>query len=326
MVKLNALQYPTNKVITLDESYSIEPLKNNDGFECLIKNFTKEYGYESIKSFSFTKEGFLALMFELDGSIAISVGECEAIVQAGKWYEKLGKEVTWLGLNNKGEVDYDLYADIKVDFIFVSSYVMDTFVQTSLEKIKELTSSKLIANCSANKYAKFADMIVFDGYKLSGYGTCGVVLYSNEELDEQYLGETDFLGMRLIYEALANQEFITQNKAAFITSLKEEFQEDLHFFVEPQNTLPYTLHFGLKGIKAREIIRTLSLSDVLVTNGEGCSLGLSRPSRIVQEMGYEEIESRWALSFTFINEFSEYEIEKTVKTVSRKYRQIKALS
>jgi hypothetical protein len=203
---------------------------------------------------------------------------------------------------------------------------MDTFVKTNLEKVKEVTSAKLISNCSANKYAKFADMILFDAYKLTGYGTCGVVLYSGDVLNEQYAGETDALGINLIYQALKNQTFETKNRDEFITVLKEEFKDDLYFFVEPESTLPYNLHFGLKDIKAREIIRTLSLNDIYVTNGEGCSLGLSRPSQVIQDMGYEESESRWALSLTFTKDHSSDEIEKIVKTMSRKYRQIKALS
>ena len=320
MVKLNALQYPTVKSITLDESYSVEPLKNNNEFETLINDFKLEFGYENLNTFSFTKEGFLSLMLSLEGSISISLGECEAIVQAGLLYEKLGNKIIWIGLTKEGQIDYKTCENLNTDFIFVSSYIMDTFVQTNLEKIKELTSSKLISNCSANKYAKFADMILFDAYKLCGYGTCGVVLYSNNQLQEQYPGETDALGIKLIFDALQNQNFVTANKDEFIESLEQEFKEDLHLFVEPKTALPYTLHFGLKGIKAREIIRTLSLSDILVTNGEGCSLGLSRPSRIIQEMGYEEIDSRWALSLTFINEFTSQEIQETVKTMSRKIK------
>jgi len=245
MYKLNFLQYPCVQTISLDESYSVEPLKSNDEFELLINNFKKEFGYTNLNSFSFTKEGFLALMIELQGNIAVSLGECEAIVQASKLYEKLGNEVVWIGLNKDGSINYDECKNINVDFIFVSSYIMDTFVKTNLEIIKQNTKAKVISNCSANKYAKFADMILFDSYKLSGYGVCGVVLYSNDELNEQYSGETDALGIKLIYDALKNQTFKTKNKDEFIDVLKEEFKENLHFFVTPDSTLAYTLHFGL---------------------------------------------------------------------------------
>ncbi|NQY94924.1 MAG: cysteine desulfurase, partial [Campylobacteraceae bacterium] len=241
MVKLNALQYQNTHTPTLDESYSVEPLKNNSEFERITTSFKKEYKHKSLNTFSFTKEGFLSLFFQLNGSIAISLGECEAIVQAGKMYEKLGHTVTWISLNSEGEIKYQACKDLKVDFFFVSSYVMDTFMQTSLEKIKENSAAKIISNCSANKYAKNADLILFDAYKLSGYGVCGVILYSDDELEEQYDGETDVLGLKLIHQALEKQKFVISNKDEFIEVLKDEFKENLHFFVDANLTLPYTL-------------------------------------------------------------------------------------
>jgi|GEM_PF-807854 len=326
MVKLNALQYPLIDEIILDSTYSVEPLKNNNEFETLVSDFKNEFGYTSLNTFSCTKEGFLSLFLSLNRKIAISLGESEALILAGRFYESLGNSVSWISLNVDGELNYKECENLEVDYFFVSSYVMDTFVETSLEKINKLCTAKLISNCSANKYAKSADMIYFDAYKLCGYGVCGVILYSNDELEEQYAGETDALGIKLIYKALKNQSYTGKNKEEFVQVLENEFEENLHFFVQPQSTLPYTLHFGLKDIKAREIIRTLSLNDILVTNGEGCSLGLSRPSRIIQDMGYEESKSRWALSFTFTQDYTTTQIENIVKTLSRKYRQIKALS
>ena len=100
----------------------------------------------------------------------------------------------------------------------------------------------------------------------------------------------------------------------------------MYFFVDSKDTLEYSLHFALKNIKAREIIRTLALNSILITNGEGCSLGLSMPSRVIQAMGYEELISRNAISLTFTQIFEDEEIEKIVKAFAKKYRQIKVLN
>ena len=92
-----------------------------------------------------------------------------------------------------------------------------------------------------------------------------------------------------------------------------------------EDTLSYSLHIALKGIKARELIRTLALNKIFLTNGEGCSLGLSKPSRIIQVMGYDELTSRNSISFSFVDELSAEDIEKVVNTVYLKYKQIKSL-
>ncbi len=329
MFKLNSLQYPRLEKIVLDSSYSYEALGDNAQLENEIKEFKKLFDFKSLNTFAFTKEGFLSLMLELGGNIAISRGECEAIVRAGEQYEKLGKKVFWLGLNEKSEVDFEVLAKKEVNFIFISAYIMDTFAKIpkeKIEKLKTLTKAKLISNFSSCKYAKFADIILFDSYKISGYGVSGLILYSDNELKEQYLGEFDGLGFGLISSSLKKRKFFSKNKDKFLSLLKEYFKDDLFLFVEPKLCFEHTLHFGLKAIKARELIRTLRLDDVLLSNGEACALGLGRPSRILQDMGYDETTSRWALSINFEKDFSKEELEKIARLLLKKYRQIRALN
>ena len=100
----------------------------------------------------------------------------------------------------------------------------------------------------------------------------------------------------------------------------------IYFFVNNNQTLAFSLHFALKNIKARELIRTLALDEILITNGEGCSLGLSKPSRIIQAMGYDELTSRNSISLTFTKKLEIFEIEKIVNTIAKKYKQIKVLN
>ena len=191
--------------MTIDKSYSLESLKNSDEFELLLNDFKSEFGFKNLNTFTFANEGFLSMMLDLNGSIAISLGENEEIIQAGKLYEKYVNKVVWIGLTNEGKLNYDECKNINVDFFFVSSFITDTFAKTSLEKVKELTSAKIVANCSAYKYAKIADIILIDAYKLCGYKGCGIVLYNDDELYEKFGNESDALVIKLVYEALKSQ-------------------------------------------------------------------------------------------------------------------------
>ena len=141
-----------------------------------------------------------------------------------------------------------------------------------------------------------------------------------------HIGFIDTLASKYCFEALENQKFDLQMKEKFLKKLKEKFQDNIYFFVEPNDTLDYSLHIALKGIKARELIRTLALNKIFLTNGEGCSLGLSKPSRIIQAMGYDELTSRNSLQLSFATSFSDEEIEKIVNSMYLKYKQIKSLS
>lgn len=323
MYKMNFLQNPKTKAFDINEEISLNPLKDNSSVEKFIEDFSKEFGFKSLNTFRFSKDGILALLLKLKGSIAVSYGESQAIIDAAVEYKDLGFDIKFIDLKKDGSLDYDKLE--KYDYVFVSSYIMDTYVKVDLQKVKSITGAKIISNESATLERKNSDILIFDSFKLTGYSLSSVILH-DEQFEEQYLGDIDTVAIYAIQNAIKNFKTNTSYKDEFKKALEEELKEDLHFFVDSKTTLDYTLHFGLKGIKAREIIRTLALSSIYVTNGEGCSLGLSKPSRILQTMGYEELESRWALSLSFSHEITSEDIQKIVKTISKKYRQIKALN
>lgn len=323
MIKLNSLQYP--KVLPLDygEEITLSSLKNNDLIEKFLKDFSMKFNFKNLKTFKFNKDGFIALMLSLKGSISVSLGESEAIVQAAKTLIDLGFKIDLIPLTKEGFVDLPKIK--KSDYIFCSSYVMDTYVKTNLKEIKELSNATIISNISATLDETFCDIALLDAYKLTGYSLDSIMLY-NDEFESSVISEISTVSVAQIDKNLKLKKSNLTIKNIFMEALKEEFNNNIFYFVNLNDTLEYTLHFGLKDIKAREIIRTLALDSIYVTNGEGCSLGYSKPSRILQEMGYEESVSRWALSLDFSEEMTNDEIIKCVKKIGKKYRQIIALN
>ena len=212
-----------------------------------------------------------------------------------------------------------------IDFLFLSSYVMDTFVKTSLEEAKKLTNAKIISNASAS-FDKNSDVIYFDAYKLTGFFTHSLMLFNDELFEDLVISSKDVIALKNILEALKNQKFETTTKEIFKQKLQNILKDDIYFFVDNNQTLPYTLHFALKNIKARELIRTLALDEIYISNGEGCSLGLSKPSRVIQVMGYDETTSRNAITLSFSEKYDEQTIEKIVNKIAKKYLQIKVLN
>lgn len=323
MYKLNFIQYPSINEMQIEESKSFSALKDNSELENFIEDFKSRYKFKSLNSFSFTQDGFLGLFLRLKGKILVSKGESQAIIDAALKYKDLGFDIEFISLNKNGELNYEQIQ--KCDYAFVSSYIMDTYVKVDLQKVKELSQGIIISNVSATLDLSFCDVAIFDSYKLTGFSFSSIILH-NELLDEQYLGAVDTISLYQIDISIRNFKTQSSYKDEFKLALQEELKDDLHFFVDSSKTLPYTLHFGLKGIKAREIIRSLALSNVHVTNGEGCSLGMSKPSRVIQEMGYEEHESRWSISLSFSDELNSEQIKQLAKTIAKKYRQIKRLS
>lgn len=325
MVKLNHLQYSKLSHLELTNEYSMSALVENHSFENLCREYKEHFNYTKIKTFAFTKEGFLGLLLELKGTIAISLGETQALIDAGKQYASLGFKVIWLELYKDGNVNVSALNEQKVDFLFLSSYVSDTFFKINLQAVKNFTNATLISNATAYLDTN-SDVIYFDPYKLFGFNTNGVVLFNHNEFELMPVGQIDTLSCSLALQAKQAQHFNKALKPLFLEKLKATFQENIYFFVNPENTLSYTLHFGLKGIKAREFIRTLALNSIFISNGEGCSLGMSKPSRVIQAMGYDEASSRNAIVLSFVDEMSEEEVDKLVRVMYLKYKQIKSFN
>jgi len=326
MFKLNSLQYNMQN-LHIKDGLSLNILSNNEEYVALEKEFKDKYLFENINSFSFSKSGFLSLLIQLNkkGKIAISVGETQSLIDAGLLFEELGFEVIWLDLLKDGNVNIEKLKDLNIDFIFISSYVMDIFVKTSIFDIKSLTNAKIISNASVT-FDKNSDVIYFDPYKLTGYFFHGLILFNEDLFEEQAISNKDAIALFNILQALKNQKFETSIKETFKNKLQEVLQDDVYFFVNNNQTLDFSLHFALRNIKARELIRTLALDEIFITNGEGCSLGLSKPSRIIQAMGYDELTSRNSISLTFTKKLEAFEIEKIVNTIAKKYKQIKVLN
>lgn len=326
MFKLNSLQYNMQN-LHIKDGLSLNILSNNEEYVALEKEFKDKYPFENINSFSFSKSGFLSLLIQLNkkGKIAISVGETQSLIDAGFLFEELGFEVIWLDLLKDGNVNIEKLKDLNIDFIFISSYVMDIFVKTSIFDIKSLTNAKIISNASAT-FDKNSDVIYFDPYKLTGYSFHGLILFNEDLFEDQAISNKDSIALYNILEALKNQKFEISVKETFKNKLQEVLQDDIYFFVNNNQTLDFSLHFALRNIKARELIRTLALDEIFITNGEGCSLGLSKPSRIIQAMGYDELTSRNSISLTFTKKLEAFEIEKIVNTIAKKYKQIKVLN
>ena len=151
MIRLNFLQYNPIELDIKNNDLTLDSLVSNLEFDNLCKNFLTNFGFKKLKTFSFSKEGFLAMLLSLkDKKIAISKGETTALIEASKLYLDLGFKLTYLNLQKDGNVNLEELKNDEFDYIFVSSYVMDTFLIKNLENIKTISNAKIISNASAN--------------------------------------------------------------------------------------------------------------------------------------------------------------------------------
>ena len=166
-----------------------------------------------------------------------------------------------------------------------------------------------------------ANLLLANGENLGLMRPFGVMLSKEAELGEFAL----YLEIENLYqvflEAIKKQEIPSSNQAEkFYLALKEILGDDCYaFFETPNNTLP----LGLQGIKARNLIQSLIFDGISMINGQECLFGFSKPSFVLQMMGYTEQKARELLSLSFKKE--NCNIEWLAEKISQKYRQIRLL-
>lgn len=65
MYKLNFLQYPKPCLVSIDESMSLNVLSPNESVLSLKQKLKEKFGFVHSRTFSFSSDGFLALMLQL---------------------------------------------------------------------------------------------------------------------------------------------------------------------------------------------------------------------------------------------------------------------
>ncbi|PAF43745.1 hypothetical protein [Helicobacter sp. 11S03491-1] len=89
------------------------------------------------------------------------------------------------------------------------------------------------------------------------------------------------------------------SKKLFYSCLKESLGDDLSLFVPLENTLPNSLPLRFASIKARNFLQALLLHKIYAINGQECLYGLTRPSFVLQEMGYTQLQARELISVSY---------------------------
>ena len=73
----------------------------------------------------------------------------------------------------------------------------------------------------------------------------------------------------------------------------------LHGSLDAERTLPGIVNFGFEGITGEELLFSLDLDGLCVSNGSACSAGSAEPSRTLMAMGLSAAEAKGAVRFSF---------------------------
>jgi cysteine desulfurase len=267
--------------------------------------------------------------------------------------EQFGYEVTYLNVNEDGEISLDeLKNALRDDTILVSMIHVNNELG-SIQPIKDV--GKLLS-----AYPKIyfhvdhvqgmtkvplsfkdchIDLCTISGHKFHGpkgtgalYVRQGVKLFSlfTGGVQENNLraGTENIPGCVAMAKALRlSMEKYVENKN-HLSNLRERLinalaEMDGVVINSPKNGAPHIVNFSLPGIKPEVVIQALGEYQIYVSTKSACSSKLAEPSRIlmVTGLGVERAESAIRSSFSFENTIEE--VDEFVATLQIIYSQLK---
>lgn len=307
--------------------------------QTLNRSFASAFGYAEAQFCDFTPSSlsfFIDQSIPDNESIAFSSKLPYFLYQAGILLEKSGRTVFWVDADKEGglsEFSLALAKEQGASYLVCSAVDEDTFYQEPLEKLIPYfdrehilldISNALKLESIPNTYAAF-----IWGYKTGSFKHSGLFLSHKSSLNSEMIAFIDLTVYEHFYHAYLDtvSGSLTSMKCIrdqFLSSMRDALGPSMTLMINPGLTLPNACYVRFDGIYARDLIRSMALERIYLTNGELCSLGLSQPSRILQTMGYSIEEARESISFSFENVTFE-EIEYIANKIAHKYRQLRAI-
>ncbi|PHM16753.1 MAG: hypothetical protein CJD30_09860 [Sulfuricurvum sp. PD_MW2] len=307
--------------------------------QTLNRSFASAFGYTEAQFCDFTPA---SLSFFIDQSvpdnepIAFSSKLPYFLHQAGILLEKSGRSIVWIDADKEGRLRESSLAHAKeqgASYLICALVDEDTFYKESIEKLTQYFDRKhlLLDISNALKLEMIPDVYAAFvwGYKTGSFKHSGVFLSHEKSLNSDMIPYIDLTVYEHFYRSYLN--FVSESfkdtkmlRDEFIKRVAEALGSNMTLMINPLSTLSNCCYIRFDGIYARDLIRSLALEGIYLTNGELCSLGLSQPSRILQTMGYSIEEARESISFSFGNVTLE-EIEYIANKIVHKYRQLRAI-
>lgn len=305
--------------------------EQNNQAKALAQAFQKE----SVRDFDYSSGSFLELFWALSlekKKLAIASSLHYNALKAAKEVQNLGVEIFWLHPNVKsGVIEPNSLQEARTlgfELFFLPWANEDLLTLNPLESYGFSLDERLFVEASYPLALGIALPLLEKAHWLingeilglpRGYGA---ILGGKIPLHRPLMRANLF---GVLHAALKAREILIENddqKTLFYEHLSALLGENLSLFAPLKSCLPNALPLRFKGIRARSLIQALLLEKITSLNGQECLFGFSKPSSVLQSMGYDEDEARELLSVSFLPFSSIEELERIAKILALRYKQI----
>jgi cysteine desulfurase len=243
---------------------------------------------------------------------------------------KRGYEITWLGVDSRGQIDVrELEKAIRSDTALVS--VMwannETGVMFPLEEIADIVRAKgalfhtdavqAIGKVPVRLAEAKINFLSLSGHKLHCPKGVGV-LYANRRTkfapfmtgggqeNGKRAGTQNVASIVGLGKACELAGQYLEHEATEVRAMRDEFEEGILERIsfaqvngDRTHRLPNTSNLAFEGLESEAVLMLLDQAGVCCSSGSACTTGSINPSHVLKAMGFSDDRSRASLRFSF---------------------------
>lgn len=294
---------------------------------------------------------------EKGNHIITSKIEHPAILNSCKTLEKQGYRITYLNVDEEGNIDIsELENSINEDTILISIMFANNEIGTiePIEQISKIAKKHNIifhtdavqacGNIKIDVKDMGIDMLSLSGHKINAPKGVGA-LYIREGiefdrfLDGGHQEKNKRAGTENVAEIVGlgkSCEIAKNNLESHINKLKElrdfyinqveEKIENIKLNGPRDNRLPGNANISFKGVNGSELLLKLDEKGICASAGSACSTGSNSPSHVLTSIGLDSKMADGTLRVTFCEENSKEDVEYLVENLKNIVRELRKKS
>ena len=294
---------------------------------------------------------------EKGNHIITSKIEHPAILNSCKTLEKQGYRITYLNVDEEGNIDIsELENSINEDTILISIMFANNEIGTiePIEQISKIAKKhniifhtdavQVCGNIKIDVKDMGIDMLSLSGHKINAPKGVGA-LYVREGIEfDRFLdgghqeknkragteNVAEIVGLGKACEIAKNNLELHTKKLKelrdFYINQVEEKIENIKLNGPRDNRLPGNANISFKGINGSELLLKLDEKGICASAGSACSTGSNSPSHVLTSIGLDSKMADGTLRVTFCEENSKEDVEYLVENLKNIVRELRKKS
>ena len=289
--------------------------------------------------------------------IVVSSIEHKSVLQACKYLEKEGFEVTYLSVDKNGFINFaELLRSLKSNTVLVSIMAANNEIGT-IQNIKAISSTvhekgiifhtdavQLYGNMDLDVEELGIDAMTISGHKIYGPKGVGALYVSNGiKIDPIIFGGDQESGKRggtsntagivgfgkaceiAMRDMKTNNHKVRSLSEYFVTKLTNSV-ENVVLNISTRQKLPQIISVKFVGVDGESLQAKLNMNGVAVSTGSACSTNGLLVSHVMRAIGFTNDDAKCSIRFSIGKNNSYDELDKAIATIASCVEELREIS